>query len=122
MVTARIRSPVLAAASRWLTGQMPQMRAVIAAISVNGRPSQNASKPRYSTTWKRAPSTAPASFSWMVILAWPSIRVTGSIRMVRAMAQPKRIIAAPSISGGSPRSSGSRKARMRAAEGGQPGR
>ena len=48
MVTARILSPALAEASRWLTGQMPQTRAVIPGISHNGRPSQNFSKPRNS--------------------------------------------------------------------------
>ena len=69
IATARILSPVLAAASRWLTGQMPQIRAVIAAISVKGRPSQNFSKPRYSVTWKRACSTEPLASSWIVILA-----------------------------------------------------
>ena len=54
MRTARIASPALAEASRWLTGQMPQMRAVSAGISENGRPSQNFSKPRNSVTWKCA--------------------------------------------------------------------
>ena len=39
-------SPALAEASRWLTGQMPQMRAMSDGISQNGRPSQNFSKPR----------------------------------------------------------------------------
>ena len=50
--TARILSPVFADASKWLTGQMPQMRAVMPAISHNGRPSQNFSKPRNSVTCK----------------------------------------------------------------------
>ena len=81
--TARILSPVAAAASRWLTGQMPQIRAVMPAISVKGRPSQNFSKPRYSVTWKRAVSTAPLASRWIEILACPSIRVTGSIVIVR---------------------------------------
>ena len=45
MVTARILSPALAEASRWLTGQIPQTRAVIPGISQRGRPSQNFSKP-----------------------------------------------------------------------------
>ena len=53
-VTARIWSPALAEASRWLTGQMPQTRAVIPAISQSGRPTQNFSKPRNSATWNRA--------------------------------------------------------------------
>ena len=54
MVTARILSPALAEASKWLTGQMPQIRAVIPGISQRGRPSQNFSNPRNSATWKRA--------------------------------------------------------------------
>ena len=78
-------SPVLAAASRGLTGQMPQMRAVMPAISVKGRPSQKVSKPRYSTTWKRAAAISPASSRCRVILAWPSMRVTGSIVIVRGV-------------------------------------
>src|SRR5262249_19083635 len=78
-VTARIASPALADVSRWLTGQMPQTRAVMPAISQSGRPTQNRSKPRKSVTWNRASHTCPSSPSWMVILAWPSIRVTGSI-------------------------------------------
>ena len=69
IVTAKSLSPVAAAASRWLTGQMPQIRAVIAAISVNGLPSQNFSNPRYSVTWKRAVSTAPWVSRWIEILA-----------------------------------------------------
>ena len=57
ILTARIWSPALAEASRWLTGQMPQIRAVIPAISQRGRPSQNFSKPRNSATWNRASET-----------------------------------------------------------------
>ena len=76
-----IRSPALAEAIRWLTGQIPQTRAVIPAISQNGRPTQNRSKPRNSATWNRASATWPSSPSWIVILAWPSIRVTGSMTM-----------------------------------------
>ena len=59
MVTARIASPALDEAMRWLTGQMPQIRAVIPGISQNGRPSQNFSKPRNSATWNRASATCP---------------------------------------------------------------
>ena len=54
-----MRSPALAEASRWLTGQMPQIRAVMPAISQSGRPSQNFSKPRNSVTWNRASVTWP---------------------------------------------------------------
>jgi hypothetical protein len=56
--TAIRASQVLAEAMRWLTGQMPQMRAVSAGISWNGRPSQSFSKPRNWVTWKRAVHTA----------------------------------------------------------------
>ena len=48
--TPRMASPALAEAIRWLTGQMPQMRAVMPGISQKLRPSQNFSKPRNSTT------------------------------------------------------------------------
>ena len=48
MLTASSASHALLEATRWLTGQMPQMRAISEGISVNGRPSQNFSKPR---TW-----------------------------------------------------------------------
>ena len=57
--TPRMWSPALAEASRWLTGQMPQMRAVMPGISQKGRPSQKRSKPRNSVTWKRASATSP---------------------------------------------------------------
>ncbi len=57
--TASKASHALADAIRWLTGQMPQMRAISDGISVNGRPSQNFSKPRNCVTWKRASSTLP---------------------------------------------------------------
>ena len=49
-----MRSPALARPAEWLTGQMPQIRAVIPGISQSGRPSQKRSKPRNSVTWKRA--------------------------------------------------------------------
>ena len=55
--TARMASQALAEASRWLTGQMPQMRAISDGISSNGRPSQNFSKPRNWVTWKSASLT-----------------------------------------------------------------
>src|SRR5918993_1749760 len=44
------------------------------------------SKPRNWVTWNRAPATWPSSPSWMVILACPSIRVTGSMTISRATA------------------------------------
>ena len=107
MVTASSLSPVLAAASRWLTGQMPQIRAVMAAISGKGLPSQKRSKPRNSTTWNRAVSTAPVPSRWMEILAWPSMRVTGSIVIVRwlalvALVVPSRVPSGESAIGGIP--------------------
>jgi len=36
-----------------------------------------------------ASTTSPRSSSWIVILEWPSIRVTGSIVMVRLMSMPQ---------------------------------
>src|SRR6185369_16644714 len=81
MLTAMSASPALADASVWLTGQMPQMRWVMPGISEYGRPSQNFSKPRNSTTWNSASATFPASSMMMLILAWPSMRVTGSMTM-----------------------------------------
>ena len=83
--TARMSSTALAEATRWLTGQMPQMRAMMAGISWTGRPWTMRSKPRNCVTWKWASVTSPRSSSWMVILEWPSIRVTGSMVMVRLM-------------------------------------
>ena len=65
----------------WLTGQMPQMREVMPGISRNERPSQNFSKPRNSTTWKRASETSPWSSRTRLIFACPSMRVTGSMTM-----------------------------------------
>ena len=59
MRTAMMSSQALLEASRWLTGQMPQMRAISAGISVKGRPSQSFSKPRTWVTWKRASCTSP---------------------------------------------------------------
>ena len=59
MRTARMASQALAEAIRWLTGQMPQMRAMSDGISQKGRPSQNFSKPRNWVTWKWASSTWP---------------------------------------------------------------
>jgi hypothetical protein len=55
--TARIWSQALAEAIRWLTGQMPQMRAMIDGSSCTGRPWQIRSKPRNWVTWKWAPAT-----------------------------------------------------------------
>ena len=80
-----IMSQALADVIRWLTGQMPQMRAISAGISSNGRPSQNFSKPRNWVTWKCASCTSPSSPIMMVILEWPSMRVTGSMVMVGIM-------------------------------------
>ena len=59
--TARISSPARAEARRWLTGQIPHVRAVSPGISQSGRPSQNRSKPRNSTTWNCASVTCPSS-------------------------------------------------------------
>ena len=86
--TARMSSTALADAIRWLTGQIPQIRAMRAGISWTGRPWVMRSKPRNWVTWNRASTTSPRSSSWIVILEWPSIRVTGSIVMVRLMSMP----------------------------------
>ena len=84
--TAMMSSTALAEAMRWLTGQIPQMRAMSAGISWTGRPWVIRSKPRNWVTWKWASTTSPRSSSWMVIREWPSIRVTGSMTMVWLMA------------------------------------
>src|SRR3990172_491766 len=76
-------SPAFAEAIKWLAGQMPQMREVRPGISHTSRPSQNFSKPRNSFTWNLASTTRPFSSSRIVILACPSIRVTGSMTIVR---------------------------------------
>ena len=66
--TAMMSSTALAEATRWLTGQIPQMRAMRAGISWTGRPWVMRSKPRNWVTWKCASVTSPRSSSWMVIL------------------------------------------------------
>ncbi len=108
--TAMMSSTALAEAIRWLTGQMPQMRAIRAGISWTGRPWVIRSKPRNWVTWKWASTTSPRSSSWMVILEWPSIRVTGSIVMVwlidGSRQRPNR---APTTSGVRPDSRSSSK-------------
>ena len=60
MRTASSWSQALAEARTWLTGQMPQMRAVSAGISKYGRPTTNCSNPRTWVTWNRASATRPA--------------------------------------------------------------
>jgi hypothetical protein len=56
-------------AIRWLTGQMPQMRAVIEGISVSGRPSHELLEPtELGDVEQCASSTLPASSRVMVIL------------------------------------------------------
>ncbi len=93
IVTAMTESQALAEATRWLTGQIPQIRAINDGISENGRPWQNFSNPRSCVTWKRASATNPCSSNSMVILPWPSTRVTGLITMVCVMAHslPDRV-------------------------------
>ena len=66
--TARISSHALDEAIRWLTGQIPQMRAMIEGISWIGRPWTIRSKPRNWVTWNWASATSPASSRWIVIL------------------------------------------------------
>ncbi len=57
--TAMMSSTALLLATRWLTGQMPQMRAMRAGISWTGRPWVIRSKPRNCVTWKCASTTSP---------------------------------------------------------------
>ena len=57
--TARISSHAFDEAIRWLTGQMPQMRAMIEGISWIGRPWTIRSKPRNWVTWNWASATSP---------------------------------------------------------------
>ena len=98
--TAMMSSTALADATRWLTGQIPQMRAMIAGISWTGRPWTIRSKPRNWVTWKWASTTSPRSSSWMVILEWPSIRVTGSMVIVwLILGLPQRPNRAPATAG-----------------------
>ena len=120
--TAMISSHALAEATRWLTGQMPQMRAMIEGISWSGRPWTIRSKPRNWVTWNWASRTSPASSRWIVIFACPSIRVTGSMTIRSARRRRHRPNLAPVVSGVRP-STRSRSTRwMRSADGGQPGR
>ena len=67
--TARISSHALAEATRWLTGQIPQIRAMIEGISCTGRPCTIRSNPRNWVTWKCASATCPVSSSRMVMIA-----------------------------------------------------
>ena len=67
--TASSSSHALAEAIRWLTGQIPQIRAMRAGISCIGRPWHRPLEPRNWVTWKWASTTSPSASSWMVILA-----------------------------------------------------
>jgi hypothetical protein len=89
MRTAMISSQALAEARRWLTGQMPQTRAMSEGISVYGLPSQNFSKPRTCVTCSRASLTWPSSSRCSVILPCPSTRVTGLIVIVAISVIPR---------------------------------
>ena len=121
--TASSSSPALAEVSMWLTGQMPQMRDVMPGISRKERPSQNFSKPRNSTTWKRASETSP----------WSS-RMEGDLRVALdagdgvdddALAHgvvPLAVLERSWRSGVRPATSSVSTKWMRSAEGGQPGR
>src|ERR1035441_5308186 len=118
MRTAKMASQAFAEAIRWLTGQMPQMRAISDGISEKGRPSQNFSKPLNCVTWKWASSTLPSSSRWIEILEWPSMRVTGSMTMVC------RGIGYPNVAAGVGRFPSSRSLsteKIRSADGGHPG-
>ena len=75
----QIISQALALATEWLTGQMPQMRGVIAGISVKYRLAKF-SNPRNSLTWNCA--SRLASLLNIIVILWPSMRVTGPIKIV----------------------------------------
>jgi len=66
--TARMSSTAFEDAIMWLTGQIPQIRAMRAGISWTGRPCVIRSNPRNWVTWNWASTTSPRSSSWMVIL------------------------------------------------------
>jgi len=72
-------SRVLTDARWWATGQTPQIRVVMMGMSSAGRPTQNASKPRSSGTFRYAFSTSPSSLRKMDTLPWPSSLVIGSM-------------------------------------------
>ena len=61
--------------------QTPQMRGTITGISSAGVPCKKYSKPRYSMAWKWADATSPSSVS-MTTRAWPSIRLSGKVKVV----------------------------------------
>ncbi len=103
--TAMMSSTAFDDAIMWLTGQIPQMRAMIAGISCTGRPWVMRSNPRNCVTWKCASVTSPRSSSWIVIFEWPSIRVTGSMTTVLFIASSRqRPNRAPAVSGARPES------------------
>ncbi len=81
-------SIALAAARRWLTGQMPQSRWTMTGTSQYSRPRTKRSNPRNSTTWNRAWSMPPFASRWMVTLPCPSTRVTGLMTIFRVACAP----------------------------------
>jgi len=60
---ARMLSPALADASRWLTGQIPQTRAVMPGHFPEGAADAEALEAPELVTWKRASETWPSSSS-----------------------------------------------------------
>src|SRR4029450_1389189 len=124
MRTASKASQAFAEAIKWLTGQIPQIRAISEGISENGRPSQNFSNPRNCVTCKCASLTSPSDPSWIVILPWPSIRVTGLITIVLFAISftnqaPNRVLVLRF--GVEPSSSSDNATEITSADGGQPG-
>ncbi len=76
------------AEARWCDhGHTPQMLVTIRGSSSTGRPMQNFSKPRSSTTLTKVSATLPLSSRSIVTLACPSILVTGaSVILVMCLA------------------------------------
>src|ERR1039457_5071541 len=120
-VTPMISSQPFADEIRWLTGHIPQILVISDGISCSRRPWQMPSKPRNWVTWKCASATSPDSSSWMVILACPSILLTGSMT-ISGMACLSHPNMEPATSGAWPESSLSIASKIRSADGGQPGR
>jgi hypothetical protein len=91
--TAIRSSPALEEAMRWLAGQIPQMRAVMAGISVDGPPlAELLEAAELGHVEARVGHLPGRRRGTMVILACPSMRVTGSMVMVFVMGSPAWII------------------------------
>ena len=83
-----IASQALADAIRWLTGQMPQMRAIRTAFRRTAAPRRTSQTREPGSRENMLLPLRPAPLVFSVILPWPSRRVTGSIKMVRDIVIP----------------------------------